>query len=142
MVPNIAPIRAYALYAYYNTPYLLPFGGKETSVAFLYARTVGIHASNSRVSSPLGSSTDTLPLSDKLKSTLPHQSCPTSRLRDRHMVCTSSAIFVMTWWEKASVVEQPTSSCHGVLHLRYYSLVGNVSRKPPRGVQRRSTTEA
>jgi hypothetical protein len=28
-------------------------------------------------------------------------------------------------------VELPTSSCHGVLHLRYYGLVGNFSRKPP-----------
>jgi hypothetical protein len=38
---------------------------------------------------------------DKLKSTPTRQSCPTSRLRDRHKVCTSSAISVMTWWESA-----------------------------------------
>ncbi len=28
-------------------------------------------------------------------------------------------------------MELPASSCHGVLHLRYYRLVGNFSRKPP-----------
>jgi hypothetical protein len=39
--------------------------------------------------------------SRQAKSTPPRQNCPTSRLRDRHMVCTSSAIPVMTWWESA-----------------------------------------
>jgi hypothetical protein len=33
-------------------------------------------------------------------------------------------------------VELPTSSCHGVLYLRYYGLVGTSSRKPPRGSRR------
>ena len=41
---------------------------------------------------------DLIAFIDKLKSTPPRQSCPTSRLRDRHMVYTSSAISVMTWW--------------------------------------------
>jgi hypothetical protein len=30
-------------------------------------------------------------------------------------------------------VELPTSSCHGVLYLRYYGLVGTFSSKPPGG---------
>jgi hypothetical protein len=60
---------------------------------------------DSRFPPPHGSNvcwSDLIAFIDKLKSTPPRQSCPTSRLKDRHiMVCTSSAIYVMTWWESA-----------------------------------------
>ena len=61
-------------------------------------------------------------LVDKLISASPGQSCPTSRLRDRHMVCTSSAISVMAWRGKclgcgATYQQLPRSPTSEILRI-------------------------